>query len=112
MSLVEHAKRELELSGQWAEDPAYSQSIVASVAAFASYGHSGGSASIAIEQLHRLLQFRTLSPITSDPEEWEDRTEMSSSPLWQNKRDSAAFSNDGGHTWYYVDDRANDKGKS
>lgn len=108
MSLVEHAKRELELSGQWAEDPAYAQSIVSTVAAFASYGHSGGSAGVAIEQLHRLLQFRTLSPITSDPEEWFDQSGISSSPLWQNLRDSAAFSKDGGKTWYYVDDRAND----
>ena len=43
MTLVEHAKRELELLGQTAEDPAYAASIVAAVAAFSSYGHSGGS---------------------------------------------------------------------
>lgn len=104
--LVEHAKRELELSGQHAEDPAYSQSIVAAVAAFASYGHSGGSAAVAIEQLHWLLQFRPLSPLTSDPDEWIDHGEISNSPLWQNKRDPAAFSTDGGQTWYFVDDRA------
>jgi hypothetical protein len=36
---------------------------------------------------------------------WMDRSEMSSSPLWQNMRDSAAFSTDAGATWYFVDDR-------
>jgi len=104
-SLVEHAKRELELCGQYAEDQAYSQSLIAAIAAFASYGHSGGSAAVAIQQLHQLLQFRALSPLTSDPDEWYDQSGISDSPLWQNKRDSAAFSRDGGHTWYFVDGR-------
>jgi hypothetical protein len=100
--LVEHARRELELCGQTAEDPGYTSTLVASVAAFASYGHSGGSASVAIDQLTRLLRFEALSPLTSDPAEWEDRTEMSGYPLWQNVRDSRAMSNDGGKTWWLV----------
>lgn len=104
MSLVEHARRELELSGQFAEDPAYAQSIVAAVAAFASYGHSGGSASVAIEQLHRLLRGEALTPLTDDPAEWEDRTEMSSRPWWQNRRDGRAMSHDGGKTFWMVED--------
>jgi hypothetical protein len=41
---------------------------------------------------------------TTDPDEWEDRTAMSSSPLWQNRRDPAAFSRDGGQTWHFVDE--------
>jgi hypothetical protein len=109
MSLVEHAHRELELCGQTAEDPGYAASLVAAIAAFASYGHSGGSASVAIQQLNLLLQRRTLSPLTSNPDEWEDRSEISSSPLWQNRRDPAAFSRNGGAAWYYVDDRGEEK---
>jgi hypothetical protein len=105
MSLVDHARRELELSGQTAEDPGYAASIIAAVEAFASYGHSGGSAMVAIEQLHILLQHRTLSPLTSDPAEWEDRSKISSTPLWQNRRDPAAMSTDGGQDWFYVDKR-------
>jgi NTP pyrophosphatase (non-canonical NTP hydrolase) len=105
MSLVEHATRELELCGQTAEDPAYAAALVAAVAAFASYGHSGGSAMAAIEQLHTLLQFRSLSPLTNDPDEWHDHGEISGTPLWQNRRDPAAMSEDGGQTWYFVDDR-------
>ncbi len=104
-NLVDHARRELELCGQTASDPGYAASLIAAVAAFASYGHSGGSAAVAIEQLHTLLQFRTLAALTSNPGEWYDRSRMSSSPLWQNKRDPAAMSIDGGKTWYYVDGR-------
>ena len=104
-NLVNHARRELELCGQMAEDPAYSASLIAAVAAFASYGHSGGSAGVAIHQLHELLQFRTLSPLTNNPDEWFDHSDISSTPLWQNKRDPAAMSRDGGKTWYYVDDQ-------
>lgn len=100
MSLVEHAKRELELCGQFAEDPAYAQSIVAAVAAFASYGHSGGSAGVALHQLTALLRFEALSPLTSDPDEWVDH-----GGVWQNRRDSRAMSGDGGKTWWYVDGR-------
>jgi hypothetical protein len=103
MSLAEHARHELELCGQYAEDPEYSESIIKAVEAFASYGHSGGSAMIAREQLHALLGFKALSPLTSDPAEWEDRSEVSGTPMWQNRRDPAVFSTDGGKTWYSLD---------
>lgn len=105
MSLAEHARRELTLCGQYQEDPEYSESIIRAVEAFASYGHSGGSASVAIEQLYALLQFKTLSSLTDDPEEWIDRSEMSGRPLWQNCRDSSMFSKDGGKTWYDVNEK-------
>jgi hypothetical protein len=106
MSLAEHARRELELSGQHAEDPEYSESIIKAVEAFASYGHSGGSAMIAREQLYALLGFKALSPLTDDPAEWIDRTKESGGvPMWQNKRDSTAFSEDGGQTYYLLAER-------
>lgn len=105
MSLVDHARYELDRCGQTAEDPMYAQSIISAIAALVSYGHSGGSMAAAIGQLMTLLQYRTLSPLTSDPDEWFDHGSESGTPLWQNKRDAAAFSNDGGATWYFVDDR-------
>lgn len=109
-NLVDHARRELDLCGQAAEDPAYAASLVAAVAAFASYGHSGGSASIAIEQLYALLKYENLSPVTASLDEWIDRTEMSSYPLWQSTRNPAAFSEDGGKTYYLVsEDKATRK---
>jgi len=78
--------------------------LVAAIAVFASYRHSGGSAGIAIHQLYDLLQFKTLSPLTNDPDEWFNTAEMSGHDLWQSTRDPACFSNDGGKTYYDVSD--------
>jgi hypothetical protein len=102
MSLVEHARRELKLCGQYEEDPEYSESIIKAVEAFASYGHSGGSHYCAREQLHTLLGYGVLSPITSDPADWIDQSIPSSSPMWQNRRDPTVFSVDHGKSWYSV----------
>ena len=104
MSLVEHARRELTLCGQYAEDPEYSESIIRAVEAFASYGHSGGSAMCAREQLHALLGFKTLAPITSSAADWIDQSDASGCPMWQNRRDTSVFSTDAGQTWYSLDD--------
>lgn len=104
MSLVEHARRELELCGQTAEDPGYAASLVATVAAFSSWGHSGGSAGVAIGQLVSLLNHEALSPLTNDPGEWIDRSEMSGVPMWQNLRDSRAMSEDAGDSYWLVGD--------
>lgn len=104
-SVVDHARRELELCGQQEEDPAFAATLVATVAAFASYGHSGESAAVATRMLDRLLRRRTLTALTSDPAEWQDRSEMSGYPLWQSLRDPAAMSADGGRTYWFVDRR-------
>lgn len=92
--LVQHARRELELCGQTVEG-------------FVSYpGHSGGSAFVAREMLHALLGHQALSPLTDDPTEWIDRSEMSGEPWWQNIRDSRAMSHDGGTTYWLIDDES------
>lgn len=102
-NLVEHARRELALCGQAEEDPAYADSIVRAVEAFASYGgHSGGSAAIATQQLAALLRFENLAPLTDDPAEWQDQSAESGYPIWQNVRNPAVFSEDGGRTYYDV----------
>lgn len=91
-NLVEHAKRELALLDN---DEEFNESIIKAVEAFASYGHSGGSASYAIPILTELLQFHNLQPITDNPEEWMEVGEG----VWQNTRRPDAFSNDGGQTY-------------
>jgi hypothetical protein len=99
-NLVKHARRELELLGE--TDVAFVESIVGAVRAFTSYGHSGGSAPIAIDYLHRLLQFQPLVPLTNDPAEWNDVSAQSGVPLWQSTRNPEAFSGDGGKTYYLL----------
>ncbi|QIK64123.1 hypothetical protein G7068_13650 [Leucobacter viscericola] len=91
-NLVEHARRELELLG---EEPQTVQGYLNVVQAFADMGHSGGSASVAIPVIHDLLQFKNLRPLTNSPEEWVNVADA----LWQNKRNSEAFSDDGGKTY-------------
>ncbi len=102
--LVAHARHELELCGQTAQDPEYAASILAAVAAFASYGHSGGSAYAGMAQLAALLNFEALSPLTADPDEWHDHGLISGSPLWQNRRQGSAFTDDPTFATYWVVD--------
>lgn len=102
-NLVAHAHRELELLGEDMTS-SYVQSMLDAIKAFSSEGHSGGSAMIAIEILHRLLKFEHLSPLTADPAEWIDHSDRSSAPLWQSARNPKAFSTDGGATYYVLDE--------
>lgn len=98
--MVEHARRELDRLG---EDPAMAACLTATVGAYASFGHSGGSHECALDLLVRLLRRRPLTALTADPAEWLDRSEISGTPLWQSDRDSCAFSDDGGRTYTLVD---------
>jgi len=98
-NLVEHARRELEILG---EDKETVEGYLRVIKAFADMGHSGGSASIAIPIVNKLLQFENLKPLSNNPSEWEDRSEMSGYPLWQNKRNPKYFSTDGGMTYWNV----------
>jgi hypothetical protein len=97
-NLVDHARRELELIG---EEPEIIDGYLKVIQAFADMGHSGGSASIAIPTLNRLLQFQNLKPLTDDPSEWNQVDILG----WQNNRNSEAFSTDGGKTYYLLSER-------
>ena len=96
-NLVAHARRELALIG---EEPDVIEMYIRTIRGFASYGHSGGSASIAIPVINQLLQYKALSPLTANPGEWNEV----GSNLWQNARQSDAFSEDGGQTYYILDE--------
>lgn len=102
--LVHHARRELRIIG---EDPATIRGLAKVVQAFADMGHSGTSAHFATQYLERLLRFKPLSELTTDPAEWIDRHAegMTSTPLWQSVRNSEAFSTDGGQTYYLLSEQ-------
>lgn len=97
-NLVEHAKRELALADN---DVDFNECIIKAVEAFASYGHSGGSAAYAIPMLNALLLFKNLTPLTDDPKEWNEVGDG----VWQSARNSEAFSTDGGKTYYLLSER-------
>lgn len=102
-NLLAHAARELELAG--VEDDVR-PSILGAISAFNAYGHSGGSAAICIHILNKLLQFENLSPLTNNSFEWNEvGTEMGGDEIWQSQRNSEAFSNDGGKTYYLLSER-------
>jgi hypothetical protein len=104
--LCQHAKRELELAGLFDEDSDYGgmlgRSAYEIVRTFASQGHSGASAEIVTDLVARLMAYQPLTPITTNPDEWIDQSEVSGTPLWQSKRDPSVFSTDGGKTWQGV----------
>lgn len=109
-NLVKHARRELQLIG---EEPETIEWYLKVIQTFAEFGHSGGSASVAIPTLNHLLQYKNLAPLTDDPTEWVCHEESISGVkdgLWQNVRNSEAFSYDGGKTYYLLSER-DDQGK-
>ena len=103
-NLVRHARRELALLGN---DEEFNDSIIGAVRAFASYGHSGGSAAVAVPMLTALLQWKTLTPLTDDPDEWQHHDKDAcglEAGIWQSRRDPSAFSHDVGRTYHHVSD--------
>lgn len=105
-NLVAHARRELEIIGEERETI---DGYLRVVQAFADMGHSGGSASVAIPVIERLLNFEALTPINDDPNTWVKVTEEIAGvqDLWQSSRNPEAFSHDGGKTYYLLSECRN-----
>jgi len=111
MSLLVHAKRELELAGLFDKDSDYEgmlgESTMRLIKTFSEEGHSGFSAGMAIHIFHKLANFENLTPITDSKEDWMDVSEYGGgdkNKMWQCRRNSSLFSTDGGKTYYDVND--------
>jgi hypothetical protein len=108
--LVDHADFEMKRAGLFDKDSDYGgmlgKAVLELVKLFAKQGHSGFSAMLTLDVFDKVAKFKTLTPITSDPDEWFDVRENigGDEPLWQSKRNPAMFSNDGGKTWYDIDE--------
>lgn len=102
--LVDHARMELTILGERQE---VIDVTVEMIEAFNQLGHSGTSALIHLRIIHDLLNFKNLSPLTDNPQEWTKLVEemTGGEDLWQSRRNPACFSNDGGKTHYNLDDR-------
>lgn len=98
---AEHARRELELIGededviQWVERIAnvYEEN------ALPAYPN-------VIEMITKILKHENLTPLTNNPAEWNDRTEISGTPLWQSARNPRAFSSNGGKGYWIVGEKS------
>lgn len=96
--LVAHARRELEIIN---EDETFAEHYLEIIRLFAAQGHSGDSSIVFIPTLQKLLNFENLGPISNDPIEWNEV----GNGMWQNTRNSKFFSEDGGKSFYDVDDK-------
>ena len=61
---------------------------------FCDQNHSGMSAEFTLKLITRLLSGDTLTPLTNNPDEWQDLTEQSYEKLYQSKRKFSCFSED------------------
>lgn len=111
-NLIEHAKREMDLAD--ISSDIYGESlniaVVELLEVFSKQGHSGMSASLVLTLFSRLAKYENLSPLTDDPDEWyfhEENVAGIVGGFHQNKRNSAAFSEDGGKTYYLTSDGSN-----
>lgn len=108
--LVAHAREELQRAGLFDEDSDYGGMVGATVMQLIegldSQGHTGMSLAMVRTIFEKVSNFETLTPITDEPDEWIDRSDLCSEPTWQNRRDPSYFSNDGGKTHYRLTDRA------
>ena len=106
-NLMDHAKRELELSK--VDEDIYgdmtSKAVLELVSVFEKQGHSGASAGLVLALFIKVARFENLTPLSDNPAEWYDHTDKSSEPMFQNRRNGEAFSEDGGKTYYLLSDR-------
>lgn len=103
--LVSHARRELKAAGLWEEDADYggmlADAVLDLIRVFADQGHSGFSAMRTLELFKTLAQFKTLTALTDNPEEW---LEVDGKGLLQSRRQSSCFSDDGGRSYYDIEE--------
>jgi nicotinamide mononucleotide adenylyltransferase len=107
-NLESHAKYEIQKAGLDNKDADYEgmigKSVLELMKVYAKQGHSGFSAQWTRELFNKLANYENLTPITSDPDEWENvREGADGEPLWQSIRNPALFSDNGGKTWWDVD---------
>ncbi|MBO0961978.1 hypothetical protein J1P26_19930 [Neobacillus sp. MM2021_6] len=118
-NLVNWAKQELELIGSHDDEmqQMMNKDILQIVEAFSDQGHSGFSAGYALNLIKRLLDWKPITPLTGEEDEWGEVYYTDKEQTQQNKRCSAVFrkykdnstayyidgkvfSDDGGETWY------------
>lgn len=105
-SYVQHARRELQLAGEFERDPVYATTVLSAIAVLETLiGGDEVTSAIAREQIAVLLRSGTLSPLSDDPQEWAERSAAAGRPLWQSTRNPFAYSEDGGRTYWLLADR-------
>ena len=91
--LVDYAKKELALMGHSDDEmqAMINHDILEVVKTFSNQGHSGFSASYALNILERLLDYKPIKPLTGEDSEWDAPFDKDGN--MQNKRCSSVFKN-------------------
>lgn len=111
-NLEKHAEEELRRAGLFDKDSDYggmlAEAVMKLIRVHAAEGHSEFSHAQTLRIFNRVVNCKTLTPVTDDPAEWCNVSEHGSpdgKPLWQNRRTPSLFSNDGGKTYYDIDEK-------
>lgn len=111
MTLIEHARHELELNGLFDKksdtrvmsgsdyDGALAEAVMELIEVFSKQGHSGHSAHIVSGLFDKLSRFKPISPLTGNDDEWYE----SMDGIFQNKRNSAVFKDGKDGKAYFID---------
>ena len=107
MSLLEHAKLELQIAGAFDKDSDYEgaigEAVMELIEVFSKQGHSGMSAPYVAGLFHKLAKYEPLVPITGKDEEWAEVSFFEKKEIFQNKRCSALFKEGKDGRPYYID---------
>ena len=109
MSLIEHAKTELQLAGLFDKEGDFydgmtGKAVMELIEVFAKQGHSGMSAPYVISIFEKVANFKPLIGITGKDEEWGAVRDLGVGGSWyQNKRCSAIFKDGKDGRPYYID---------
>jgi hypothetical protein len=98
------AERELARIGDDDMQRMMNKHLLRMIRTFSREGHTGFSAGYAVSMLERLLRFEPVTPLTGDDSEWNDISDMSGEPQWQNNRCSRVFRGADGRA-YDIDGR-------
>ena len=93
MSLLDYAKSELDRihKDEDGMQERINNDILEIVKVFEDQGHSGFSAGYTINALERLLNFKPLTPLTGEDDEWQEIDRRGPVRTFQNKRCSSVF---------------------
>lgn len=114
-SITDFARGELETVGLFDKDSDYEgmlgEAVMELISTFANQGHSGYSAILDRELFDKLSNWKPLTELTDNPDEWMEVSEMcpeDQRPVFQSRRSPSCFSNDGGKTYYDLDEMGED----
>lgn len=103
MSLIEHAKKELEIAGLFNKDSAYdgalAPAVMELVEVFSKQGHSGMSASLVLDLFKKVASYDCIDPVKGTDDEWVDVDDHH----YQNNRVPGLFKRKSDGKAYYLD---------